>query len=233
MNADAPASLDILWEDSHLLIVNKPAGVPSQHVRGIADSVESRVRSYLSATDSGSVFLGAVHRLDRPVSGVLAWAKTQKAARRLARDFEHRALRKEYWAIVPASESIAELWDDWLTPLDDSGVAHVVEPETGRAKQAITRVSRLKSTRLPVGFQSLELLPATGRTHQLRAQAAVREMAIVGDARYGSTASFPEGIALHARALTFAHPTTQTELRITAPVPRSWIEFGFDAAGVR
>ena len=188
-----------------------------------------------------SVYLGIVHRLDRPVSGVLIWAKTPKAARRLSSQFQRRRAAKEYWAIVEAAETerprdvpasepgtgeAEGSWTDWLTAPGVSGVARSVAPESPGARVATTRFCVAEATRTPTGCRWLCLWPETGRTHQLRVQTASRGMPILGDAAYGSTRTFPQGIALHARALRVHHPILQTPLVLTAPLPPDWAEEG-------
>ncbi len=176
-------SLVILYEDSDCLAVAKPAGqftqgrwAPPGEV-----SLEMAVRRHLEADDPDSVYLGMVHRLDRPTSGVLLWAKTPKAARRLSSQFEKRRVVKEYWAIVelgrrgeanPASARTAdaheETWCDWLTRPSQAGLVRVVAPETPGSRQAMTLVQHTARAELPAGCAWLRLWPQTGRTHQLR-----------------------------------------------------------------
>jgi 23S rRNA pseudouridine1911/1915/1917 synthase len=238
-------SLVILHEDSDCLAVAKPAGQFTQGSWAPAGemTLEQSVRRHLDPLNPSSVYLGIVHRLDRPTSGVLIWAKTPKAARRLSSQFERRRVLKEYWAIVtierPPAESasatggglpddrgVETTWCDWLTRTSDSesGVACAVGPDVSGARQAVTRVRRDQAMALPPDCTWLRLWPQTGRTHQLRAQAAVRGLPILGDAQYGSTVPFGAGnrIALHARTLQLRHPMIQTELRLVAPLPAEW-----------
>ena len=223
--------LRILLEDEHCLAVVKPAG---QFVQGVwappgEQTLEQAVRAYLDPSDPASVYLGIVHRLDRPVSGVLIWAKTAKAARRLSMQFERRRVLKEYWAIVeetgtpPVEEGT---WTDWLTAPGVSGVVQAVPAGTLGARQAVTRFQFDQAKQVPSGWRWLRLWPETGRTHQLRIQSAARGMPILGDAPYGSVTAFPQGIALHARTLRVRHPMLQTPLELTAPLPACWAEQG-------
>lgn len=232
--------LAILFEDAHCLAVVKPAGVLTQGPASGAPSLESAVRHHVASGAPEAAYLGTVHRLDRPVSGVVLWAKTPKAARRLASQFARRAVRKEYWAIVedpPRQESNrslgqapnqtgASVWEDWLAPVDADGVVRAVAAGAVGARRAVTRVSRGAACRLPEGTCWLRLWPETGRTHQLRAQAACRGRPVLGDRAYGSTRPFPCGIALHARVLSVVHPVRGTPLSWVAPVPESWGESG-------
>ena len=217
--------LAVLWEDPHGLAVSKPAGLLTQgHAPG-ATTLEAMIRSYLRPEDPASVYLGTVHRLDRPVSGVILWAKTPKAARRWAEQFARREARKEYWAIVEGDGSrpgISGTWEDWLTSPDPGGCARVVEAGSAGSVRALTRFEVGENPALPEGCRWLKLWPETGRTHQLRVQSSARGWSIVGDSIYGSRRPFEAGIALHARSLTVEHPITRRSITIEAPLPDSW-----------
>jgi 23S rRNA pseudouridine1911/1915/1917 synthase len=217
----------VLWEDPHGLAVAKPAGILTQRTRAgsVEMTLEDLVRSYLRPGDPASVYLGTVHRLDRPVSGVILWAKTPRAARRWAEQFARRDVRKEYWAIVEGDASgLGESgrWVDALVPPGASGRSSVVPPETPGASLASTTYEVGRGRGLPDGLAWLKLRPETGRTHQLRAQAAARGNPIVGDSTYGASRSFPVGIALHARSLTVEHPIRHQPMTVEAPLPDSW-----------
>jgi 23S rRNA pseudouridine1911/1915/1917 synthase len=238
----------LLFEDEHCLAIVKLAG---QFTQGCwappgERTLEQEVREYLDPADPSSVYVGIVHRLDRPVSGVLIWAKTSKSARRLSQQFERRRVEKEYWAIVEETEKVRagqggdeslkrspaeDTWTDWLTPPGVSGVVQSVAAGSARARQAVTRFGQEHAPCLPTGCQWLRLWPETGRTHQLRVQAALRGLPIVGDTVYGATQPFPRGIALHARRLGLRHPMLQTPLELIAPLPAAWAEHGFILPG--
>ncbi len=226
--------LDILYEDNHCLALNKPAGWPTTHYQGKEETVDRLVKSYLKEKyrKPGNVFLGVVHRLDKPVTGVLLFARTSKAAARLCEQFRLGAVEKVYWAVVeepePRRSRSAAPWqqhesgilEDWL----------IKEPATARV--AVAPAPKPGSQRVSVMFQVkarhqrlilLELRPHTGRKHQLRVQLASRGYPIYGDNKYGSPYRFGHAIALHARSLTFLHPTTREPITITAPLPRYWL----------
>jgi 23S rRNA pseudouridine1911/1915/1917 synthase len=227
---DPPAV--VLFEDAHVVAVFKPAGLPTQAPPGRGPTLEEAVRRHLAPDDPGSVYLGTVHRLDRPVSGVVVWAKTQRAARRLSKAFEARRAVKEYWAVVETDGippmSNEGVWDDWLTRHSDAtGVVRVVAPGAGAARRAVTRYRVEPGARVPEGSAWLRLWPETGRTHQLRAQAAARGRPVWGDAAYGAKQTFPTGIALHAYELTFPHPALGRAVVLTAPPPDAWADSGF------
>jgi 23S rRNA pseudouridine1911/1915/1917 synthase len=203
-------------------------------------TLETAVRQHLNPGDPNSVYLGIVHRLDRPTSGLLIWAKTPKAARRLSAQFEHRRVIKEYWAIVETKHNHTtgldageETWTDWLTRADARGVVSTALAHATGAREAITKVRFEAASSLPSRFAWLRLWPQSGRTHQLRAQAAARGMPILADSLYGSTVLDvpPRGIALHARALSLNHPIIGAAMTLVAPLPSTWSDAGIAVPG--
>jgi 23S rRNA pseudouridine1911/1915/1917 synthase len=214
--------LEILYEDNHCLAVAKPSGCVSAHYQGREETLDRAVKSYLKEKyqKPGNVFLGVVHRLDRPVSGVLLFARTSKAAARLAEQFREGTVDKVYWAIVEGDlPRSAGTLEDWLKKDPDAGRALVVEPRTPGARQALLHYQRRGSHG---GLTWLELRPQTGRTHQLRVQLAHHDYPIYGDAKYGSVRTFGRAIALHARSLTFLHPVRYEPITLTTELPRAW-----------
>lgn len=218
---DAPA-LDILYEDNHCLAISKPAGSVSAHFQGEEETLDRLVKRYLKEKyrKPGNVFLGVVHRLDKPVSGVLLFARTSKAAARLARQFREGTVEKVYWAVVegPVGRSAGSL-EDWLRKDTDAGRVEVVDPDDRGARQALLHYQRKGEHG---GLTWLEVRPQTGRTHQLRVQLAHHAHPIYGDAKYGSIHTFGRAVALHARALTFLHPVRYEPITLTADVPQAW-----------
>lgn len=214
--------LDVLFEDNHCLAINKPAGRLSTHFQGGEETLDRDVKAYLKRKygKPGNVFLGVVHRIDRPVSGVLLFARTSKAAARLSEQFRQGSIEKVYWAIVEGEvEKLAGTMEDWLLKDEQSRRVEVVEPRDEGARQALLHYQR-RGTR--GGLSWLEIRPQTGRTHQLRVQMAHHGHPIYGDAKYGAVHTFPPGIALHARSLTFLHPVRYEPVTVTAEVPREW-----------
>ncbi len=215
-------ALDILFEDNHCIAVAKPAGIASAHFQGREQTLDRAVKDYIKRKyrKPGNVFLGVVHRLDKPVSGVLLFARTSKAAARLAEQFRDGSIEKVYWAVVEG-EGLppAGTLEDWLVRDRDRGRVEVVEPRAEGARQALLHYQRRGQHG---GLTWLELRPQTGRTHQLRVQLAHRDHPIYGDARYGSIRTFGGAIALHARALTFLHPIAHEPVTLTADLPRPW-----------
>jgi 23S rRNA pseudouridine1911/1915/1917 synthase len=223
----------ILFEDNHCVAVAKPAGLLTQGVPPGIPTLESQVKAYLKDKyhKPGNVYLGIPHRLDRPVSGVVVFARNTKAARRLAEQFQERRVRKVYWAVVEGDVQPAEgVWEDWLLKVQDEARTERVTAETPGARQAVLRYRRLTAGQ---GWTLLEIEPETGRMHQIRVQAAGRGWPVYGDVLYGSGQAFGPAaelprdrvIALHARSLTFLHPIRFEPLTVTAPVPDYWRPF--------
>jgi 23S rRNA pseudouridine1911/1915/1917 synthase len=219
----------VLFEDNHCLAVAKPAPLPTQAVAGVP-SLELWAKDFLRHKHSkpGRVYLGVPHRLDRPVSGVVLFARNSKAAARLAEQFRERTVAKVYWALVDgAVHPAVGVWDDWLRKLPDQARVEVAGVDDPGAKPARSEFRALETT----GDRTLmELRPTTGRTHQLRVQAAARGHPVFGDDLYGSTRPFgppaetgrDRVIALHARELRFLHPIRYEAVSVTAPLPDYW-----------
>jgi 23S rRNA pseudouridine1911/1915/1917 synthase len=227
----SPKGFEILYEEGPCLVIVKPGGVLTQAPPHI-DSLEVRIKTFLRQRDgkTGRVYLGVPHRLDRPVSGLMVFAKHVRAARRLAEQFEGRLVRKVYWAILEGIVQPEEgRWQDYLRKVPDEARAEVVDGNHPDGRIAILHYRLLKTTK---GRSLVEIELETGRTHQIRVQAASRGHPIVGDAQYGSTTAFGPAvndprerwIALHARRLAFRHPMTREPLEFEAPLPEYWDE---------
>src|SRR5690606_35550189 len=181
-----PPPLEILLEDGPVLAVNKPAGLLTQGVPAALPTLEGQVRAYIKQkyAKPGNVYLGIPHRLDRPTSGVIVFARNSKAAARLAEQFHDRRVRKEYLAIVEGVPAESEgTLTDWL--LKDAARAHVkcVAPHTPGSKDASLRYRVLTAGD---GIALLHLEPRTGRMHQIRVQLAARGWPVLGDVQYGA-----------------------------------------------
>ena len=218
--------LKVLYEDNHLLGVFKPAGVLVQGDRTRDVTLMDLARQYIREkyNKPGNVFLGLVHRLDRPVSGVVLYARTSKAASRLTKEFAERRVEKTYLAVVhgEALDSEGEL----VSYIERAHLrSRVAPPESERAKEAVLfyRVLARKS-----GLSLVELRPRTGRHHQIRLQLAQIGHPVVGDIKYGAPGVLPDRtIALHAGVLVVKHPTKDETVRLAAPPPsvHPWMEF--------
>lgn len=217
-------SPSIIHEDAAIIAVAKPAGIATANVPAGEASVFTLVRGLLADRDRGRpepVFLGVVSRLDRPVSGVVVFAKTSAAAADLARQFRERSVEKHYVAVVEGRFPAAlGAWVEWTDALERPrrGASRTVAGDAGAPEARIR--ARVLARR---GEASLvEVQPATGRRHQIRAQLGARGCPIVGDRLYGARLPFPEGIALHARGLAIAHPATRRRMLLVAEPPGSW-----------
>lgn len=219
-------TLDVLLEDNHLLALNKPAGLLTQADATGEPSLVDLAKEYLRVKyqKPGNVFVGLVHRLDRPVSGVVLLARTSKAAGRLSEQFRQRSIKRLYWAIaeglIPDDEGE---WSDLLRKDNRRNIVEVVGPgQSGKMAQIDYRII-LRGTRTTW----VELSPKTGRSHQLRVQLASRGWPILGDRKYGarSTLLASDGrprIALHARVLSFMHPTRREAISVVADLGADW-----------
>lgn len=228
---DMQPGFEILFEEGPCLVVCKPPGVATQAPPGI-DSLELRIKAFLEQRDNPpyDVYLGVPHRLDRPASGAMVFATRRRAAQKLSRQFEYREVKKTYWACVAGRpEPEAGTWQDYLRKVYGKPLAEVVSADHPDAKLAVLHYRTIGST--PWGSW-LEIELETGRTHQVRIQAASRGFSLLGDFQYGSTIPFgPQhdderlrAIALHARTLAFQHPTSKEWIAVTAPVPDFWPE---------
>ncbi|HLW65461.1 MAG TPA: RluA family pseudouridine synthase [Gemmataceae bacterium] len=221
--------MHVLFEDYHCLAVNKPAGLLTQAPPGVP-SLEALVRTYIKEKyhKPGNVYLGIPHRLDRPVGGVIAFARNTKAAQRLAAQFQKHQVEKVYWALVqgePVPES--GIMEDWLRKLPEQSRTEVAADGEVGAKKAVLEYRCLQQVD---GGTLLEICPRTGRSHQIRIQLASRGYPVWGDKLYGSSIPFgppaelprDQIIALHARGLTFMHPTKREPVTAMAPLPEYW-----------
>jgi 23S rRNA pseudouridine1911/1915/1917 synthase len=210
----------VLYEDNHLLIVNKSSGILSQSdVTGDLSLVDL-CKSYLAEKfhKPGAVFLGLVHRLDRPVSGVVVLARTSKALERMNALFRNKETQKTYWAIVKNKPPVAEnTLKHWLLKDDKKNRTTAFKRETAGAQYAELSYRVLAEES---GHWLLEVNPITGRPHQIRVQLASMGCPIKGDIKYGDAEPNQDGsICLHAKQLTFKHPVRKEPLTIKAPIP--------------
>lgn len=219
----------VLYEDNHLLAVNKPAGMLVQGDRTGDTPLVDHVKAYLKEKyhKPGAVFLGVIHRIDRPVSGVVVLARTSKALERMARQFRERKVQKKYLAVVDGKPNPSEgKLVHWLKKNEATNRTTFFEKETAGA--LLCQLS-YKLQQVAGATSLLEITPITGRSHQIRVQLAALGCPIKGDLKYGgSRGASPSAIALHASAISFAHPTTGEMLTINAPLPESgdWKPFG-------
>jgi 23S rRNA pseudouridine1911/1915/1917 synthase len=217
--------MQILYEDNHLLVVDKPPDLPTQGVLPGAPSLVSQAKEYIRRKyrKPGNVYLGVVSRLDSVTSGVIVLARTSKAAARLTEQFRSRNAEKTYWAIVAGKpDPAAGEMLDWIAKNEREQRMAVVSRGSPDAREARLSYGTVKSID---GVSLLEVRLETGRKHQIRLQLASRGNPILGDAKYGSTRRFAAGIALHCRRLVLEHPVSKQRLKFEAQPPEAWQKF--------
>lgn len=215
---------ELLYLDNHLAVWNKPAGEPVVADDSRDTSSQERVQAFLKRRfdKPGNVFAGVVHRLDRPVSGVVVFARTSKAAARLSKQLQGGGFAKRYWArCVQAPAAWPAELEQWLSKDPRNNRVTAFAREREGAKRAHTRFTPF-SGRLPA--ECVQLEPVTGRSHQLRVACASLQAPLLGDLKYGATEPLSDrSVALHARSLGLEHPTRKEPLTFVAPVPaRRW-----------
>ncbi|MEE3372558.1 MAG: RNA pseudouridine synthase [Planctomycetota bacterium] len=229
--SDTSPGFEILDEDGPCLVIAKPAGIPTQAPPQY-DSLEQRIKRFLKQRENhpGQPYLGVPHRLDRPVSGVMLLARNVRATRRLAEQFQGRTITKKYWAIVEGHLPVENgTWVDWMRKIPGVAQAEILDQGHPDGRKALLHFRVLRQS---CDWAWLEIELETGRTHQIRLQAASRGFPILGDHQYGATRPFgpsvqhkrDKWIGLHARSITFRHPMTNTQKRKTAPLSNSWQE---------
>ena len=214
----------ILFEDNHLLVINKPPGVLAQGDNTKDCSVLDIVKNIIKIRDKkpGNVYLGLVHRLDRPTSGVMVLAKTSKALSRLNKQFAEKTTSKTYWAIVSgtAADTPTRLSHFLIRKqAQNKSYAHRKEVPNSKFSELIYTKKRDLDR-----YTLLEIELLTGRHHQIRAQLSAEELIIKGDLKYGAKRPNKDGsIHLHARKLTIIHPTLKEPISFTAPPPKDTV----------
>lgn len=209
-----------LYEDNHVIIVSKSAGEIVQGDKTGDTPLSETVKAYIKEkyAKPGAVFLGVVHRLDRPVSGVVVFARTSKALARLNEMFRVGTVQKTYWALVQNEPREPEgTLTHWLMRNEKQNKSYAYDHERPNAKQAILDYKVIGHTDR---FTLLEVHLHTGRHHQIRCQLAAMGCPIRGDLKYGAPRSNPDGsISLHARSIRFEHPVSHEEIYVEAPLP--------------
>jgi len=215
----------VIYEDNHLMVINKPALLPTMGVVEGQRSLVSLVKSYLKVKyrKPGNVYVGVVSRLDSFVSGIVVFARTSKAAARLSRQFAESSVTKKYLAIVQGhlAENNGTL-RHWLVKDENKHRMIAVNADQARRLNARCAVLHFRKRGFSQGNCLLEIVPQTGRKHQIRVQLASEGCSIVGDRKYGNNEPFPRGIALHSQSLTLAHPTERREMSFLAEPPGYW-----------
>lgn len=217
--------MNVVYEDNHIIIVNKQSGEIVQGDKTGDTPLSDIVKQYIKEkyNKPGNVFLGVVHRLDRPVSGLVVFAKTSKALSRLNEMFRTGDVHKTYWAIVKKNYIAPEATlTDWLTRNERQNKSYAHNREVPGAKKAVLSY---KVRSMSDNYMLLEVRLMTGRHHQIRCQLAHMGCPIKGDLKYGSPRSNPDGsISLMSRRVEFVHPVSKETIAVEAPVPddRLW-----------
>lgn len=215
----------ILYEDNHILIFSKRSGEITQGDKTGDEPLPEKLKAYIAARDSkpGQVFIGVPHRLDRPVSGAVVFAKTSKALERLAAMFRDGSVHKTYWALTCEAPKVEEAeLRSFLVRNEKANKSFIVKDpsKSPGAKEAILRYRHIADTER---YHLVEIELLTGRHHQIRCQLAGEGLHIKGDLKYGAPRSNKDGgICLHARKVTFVHPVKGVQVEAISPVPSSW-----------
>lgn len=214
-------SIEVLHTDNHSIVVNKRAGDIVQGDKTGDEPLSELVKKYIAKkfNKPGNVFCGVVHRLDRPTSGALVFARTSKGLSRLNEQFRDKSTRKVYWAVVETmpKEKEATL-THYLKRNEKQNKSYASDKETPDSKKAVLRYRWIQSSDK---YHLLEVELETGRHHQIRCQLAKIGCVIKGDLKYGAKRSNKDGsIHLHARQLEYDHPTSKERVKVTAPVPK-------------
>jgi 23S rRNA pseudouridine1911/1915/1917 synthase len=223
---------DILFEDNHLIAVNKRAGDIVQVDDTGDEPLDEQVKKYIAKkyNKPNGAFLGVVHRLDRPVSGVILFAKTSKALDRVNRMFKNREMKKTYWAVVRQRPQRTEgTLVHWLVKNSQKNVTKAFDHEVPGSLRAELNYKLIGELN---GYYLIEVDPITGRPHQIRVQLSTLNCPIVGDNKYGyPRGSLKKSICLHARRLQFIHPVKQELVNIFAPLPKDGFWERFEVFG--
>lgn len=224
--------MTVLYEDNHIIAVNKTCNEIVQGDKTGDTPLSEIVKAYIKNkyNKPGEVFLGVTHRLDRPTSGVVLFARTSKALTRLNEMFKsHEKIQKTYWTIVQnAPKQPQARLENWLVRNEKQNKSYVAKPGTKDAKLAILTYATIATSD---NYTLLEIQLETGRHHQIRCQLAALGCPIKGDLKYGAKRSNPDGgISLHARKIAFIHPVSKQEICIIAPVPNDklWRTITYD-----
>ncbi|HXI01206.1 MAG TPA: RluA family pseudouridine synthase [Sphingobacteriaceae bacterium] len=219
---------DILFEDNHLIAVNKRAGDIVQVDDTGDESLDEKVKKYIAKKydKPNGAFLGVVHRIDRPVSGIILFAKTSKALERINLMFKNREMKKTYWAVVRKKpQNLQGTLVHWLIKNPQKNVTKPYDTEVPGSQRAELNYKVIGELN---GYYLIEVNPLTGRPHQIRVQLSTLGCPIVGDNKYGyPRGSLKKSICLHARRLEFVHPVKKEEVHIFAPLPSDgfWDKF--------
>lgn len=210
--------LNIIYKDNHIIVVQKPAGIPVQADSSKDIDMLTILKSYRKENENkkGNAFIGLVHRLDRPVGGIMVFAKTSKASSRLSKEISQNNFHKTYYAVVTGTPPSKGIFKDYLIKNEKTNISYVTTKDKGKYSelnyQVIKRTNNLSLVKINL---------ITGRSHQIRVQFASRNYPLVGDSKYGHNPNNID-IALFAESITFLHPTTKKELTFSLALPNKY-----------
>ena len=218
---DISSGVKVLYEDNHIIVAIKPAGVLSQSDGSDSPDMLTILKAYIKEEYSkpGEVYLGLVHRLDRPVSGVMVFARTSKAASRLSEQIRTRKVEKIYRCVVKGVLEGAGRLENYISKDEDRNIVTVIDKETPGFKASYLDYKALASKD---GLTMVEVKLGTGRSHQIRAQMAHRGYPLIGDQKYGDKDKRCKDIALEAYKLSFEHPVKREFITFEAPLPSGY-----------
>ena len=211
--------INIIYEDNHLLVVEKPVGIPVQEDKSKDIDMIRLLKDYRIKNEnkSGDAYIGLVHRLDRPVGGIMVFAKTSKAASRLSEEIRNNTFHKTYLAVIKGTLKNKEnTLNDYLIKNEKENKSYVTSKDKGKASSLKYKVISEKDN-----LSLVEINLITGRSHQIRVQFSSRNHPIVGDSKYGNNPNNID-IALFAQSITLVHPTTKETLTFTLKVPNRY-----------
>lgn len=221
--------MQVIYEDNHIIVVNKTSSEIVQGDKTGDTPLSEIVKQYLKEKydKPGNVFVGVTHRLDRPVSGIVVFAKTSKALPRLNEMFKNGEIKKTYWAVVKnCPKEIEGELTHYLVRNEKQNKSYAYDKEVPNSKMAILHYKLIGQSQ---NYYLLEVDLKTGRHHQIRCQLAKMGCPIKGDLKYGAQRSNPDGsISLHARKISFIHPVSQDLIELEAPVPNDNLWMGFE-----
>ena len=211
--------INIIYEDNHLLVVEKPINIPVCEDESHDIDFLSILKKYIKEKyhKPGNVYLGLVHRLDRPVGGIMVFAKTSKAASRLSKQVQEHLLEKVYVAVVEGKIPEQGEWVDYLTKDSKNNQSYVTNKEQGKIAILTFKMLAYRANKSLV-----EINLKTGRSHQIRVQFSSRGFPLVGDARYNPNSDKKTNIALFAKSISFEHPTTKERLIFELDIPKRY-----------
>lgn len=211
--------INVIYEDNHLLVVEKPINIPvCEDISGDKDLL-SILKNYLKVkyNKPGNVYLGLVHRLDRPVGGVMVFAKTSKAASRLSEQVRNNEFKKEYYAVVEGKIKESGTFEDYLIKDNKKNISYVTDKKHGKYSSLEYNLIDYRNN-----YSLVKINLHTGRSHQIRVQFSSRGFPLIGDAKYNKNSDNKTNVALFAKSISFYHPITKEKLIFKLELPKRY-----------